>query len=63
MPYFLRWLLAVAAVIGAVLLVAALHGDATNDHDRIPVPPPGHHYCTNGEQLAFCPAEGDGSWQ
>lgn len=59
----LVWAVVVSVAVGMLLTVAldwVFVGD--RDSDGIPVPPPGYQYCSNGEQIKFCPRPG-GEWK
>lgn len=53
MKTFLK-LLGIAAGIAAAFGLMAWIDHATTDRMEIPKPPPGQHYCTNGNELGFC---------
>jgi hypothetical protein len=51
----------VAVVIAIIFILAAAFGD--DEPEGIPTPPPGHHYCTDGNQLGFCPDNPPHEWR
>lgn len=56
-------LLAIAAACVAVFSLLYIVDHWGEDDDKIPVAPPGQHYCTNGQQLGLCYDEPAHEWR